>query len=169
MEAPGLFFVLLDWLNLGIPCAMPTMARRTMKRVVSKISTTIASMILALAAAPGARAAWVTFVNQTATRMPTGAGQNDPSLTTLDPEEKDYCWGDVDRDGDIDLVCVRKTPFSFPGGKRNVLYMNENGVLIDRASTLAIDSLGVPASEGVSQGFLDLTDDRKSQLVDVNN
>ena len=129
----------------------------------------VGAVVLSLGIAPIALAGWVNYVNQTSTRMPTGAGQNDPSITTADPEEKDYCWGDVDRDGDIDLICVRKTPFSFAGGKRNVLYMNENGVLIDRASTLAIDSLGVPASEGVSQGFLDLTNDRKSQLVDVNN
>src|SRR5678815_954676 len=107
--------------------------------------TKIGTMVLVLGMASTSHAAWVTYINQTATRMPTGAGQNDPALTTLDPEEKDYCWGDVDRDGDVDLVCVRKTPFSFAGGKRNVLYMNENGVLIDRASTLAIDSLGVPA------------------------
>lgn len=129
----------------------------------------IATVAVLLGAATTAQAAWVNFVNQTATRLPTGPGQNDPAVTTTDPEEKDYYWADIDRDGDTDLIVVRKVPFTFAGGKRKVLLMNENGVLMDRTSTLATDAAGVPASEGVSQGFLDLTNDRKNQLVDVNN
>ncbi|HWB20640.1 MAG TPA: VCBS repeat-containing protein, partial [Phycisphaerales bacterium] len=131
-----------------------------------------------------AMAQYATFQNQTSTRMPTGAGQNDPALTTADPQEKDYAWGDLDNDGDIDLVCVRKIPITHPGGFRNVLYMNENGVLIDRASTLANTSINVPPAEitaansmspaingwsGTSQGFLDPTNDRDVVIGDVNN
>ena len=80
---------------------------------------------------------WVNYVNETSTRMPTGAGQNNSATSTNDPEEKDYAWGDVDNDGDIDLVCVRKQPFTSTGKKINVLFMNEGGVLIDRTSTYA--------------------------------
>ncbi|MCI0365890.1 MAG: FG-GAP-like repeat-containing protein [Phycisphaerales bacterium] len=116
-----------------------------------------------------AQAAWVNYLNQTTTRMPTGAGQNTPAFTTTDPEEKDYAWGDVDRDGDVDLICVRKVPWTFAGGRRDVLYMNETGILIDRADTLANTAINVPASEGVSQGMLDLTNDRDVVVADVNN
>ena len=68
---------------------------------------------------------WVEFVNETATRL----SSTDPSVAINDPEEKDYAWGDVDNDGDIDLVVVRKEPFTTAGEEPNVLFMNENGVL----------------------------------------
>lgn len=107
---------------------------------------------------------WVEFVNQTSLRMPIGPGLNNPAVSTADPEEKKYVWGDVDHDGDIDLVCARKQPFTSIGGRRNVLFMNEgtaqghaiNGVLIDRTAQY------IP-------GFLDLTNDKDIVLTDVND
>lgn len=109
---------------------------------------------------------WVTFNNQTSSRIVAA-----PGLSTTDPEEKDYTWGDYDHDGDTDLVVVRKSPFSTIGRKRNVLFMNEgiaeghgvDGVLVDRTSQYA-----TAATDG-GQGFLDLTDDRDVISVDVNN
>ncbi len=94
---------------------------------------------------------WVTFADETATRLSAATG-----LGTSDPEEKDLISGDVDRDGDFDMIVARKVPFSTPGGKRNVLFLNINGVMTDQTSTLAPD-------------FLDETDDRDVVLVDVNN
>jgi hypothetical protein len=123
----------------------------------------------ALALAPLASAQWITYANQTSTRMPTGAGLNSPSTSTACPEEKDYAWGDVDHDGDLDVVCMRKRPLSCPGGRPNVLFMNENGILIDRTTVYAAAANGVPVAQGVSQGFLDSTNDRQAVLVDVNN
>ena len=38
---------------------------------------------------------WVQFTNETATRISANA-----QISTSDPEEKDYIWGDVDNDGD---------------------------------------------------------------------
>ena len=103
-------------------------------------------------AAPRAAVAgdWVTFVDQTASRIVA-----DPGVGVSDPQEKDLISGDVDQDGDADLIVVRKTPFTNPGGFRNVLFMNEGGVMTDRTSTLAPD-------------FLDPTDDRDVELADVD-
>lgn len=118
-----------------------------------------------------ANAQWVTFVNQTSTRMPTGPGLNTPATSTTDVEEKDYAWGDVDNDGDIDLVCVRKQPFTTTGKRTNVLFMNEgvaqghsiNGVLVDRTAQYAT-ATDVPGD----LGFLTPTNDRDVVLADVN-
>jgi len=93
---------------------------------------------------------WVEFVEATATRLVA-----DSAVGVADVEEKDFAVGDLDRDCRADLVVVRKTPFSNAGGRRNVLFMNEGGVLTDRTATLA------PA-------FLDATDDRDVQLADFD-
>jgi len=106
-----------------------------------------------------------TYQDETATRLVAA-----PSLGVADVEEKDYVWGDVDQDGDVDLVCVRKQPWDTPGRRRNVLFMNEgiaeghpvNGVLIDRSLEYA------SAADDGGQGFLDLTNDRDVALVDVD-
>jgi hypothetical protein len=113
---------------------------------------------------------WVTFRNETASRLPTPP--NDPALSTADVEEKEYAWGDVDQDGDVDLVVVRKEPFTTPGGRPNVLFMNEgaaeghaiDGVLVDRTAQYASAS-DVPGD----QGFLTPTNDRDVVVVDVDN
>ncbi len=93
---------------------------------------------------------WVTFVDETSSRIIA-----DPSVGVSDVEEKDLVAGDVDKDGDIDLIVVRKVPFSVAGPRRNVLFMNEDGIMTDRSSTLAPD-------------FLDATDDREVELADVD-
>ncbi len=142
----------------------------------------VAVVAAAFMITPDASAQWVNFTNQTATRMPVGPGLNTAALSTTDVEEKDYAWGDVDNDGDIDLICVRKQPFTSAGRKTNVLFMNEgiaeghsiNGVLVDRtaqyATAVDMDGDGItdpqPASD---QGFLTPTNDRDVVLADVNN
>lgn len=127
-----------------------------------------AAALVLLCADAGAQSApwpWPIFHEETSSRLVA-----DPSVGTGDVQEKDYAWGDVDRDGDIDLVCVRKEPFNTPGRYRDVLFMNEGtaeghaleGVLVDRTLEYATD-----ASDG-GQGLLDLTADRDVALVDVN-
>lgn len=154
-------------------------------RTVNMTYRSIGGVALAVLASGSASAQWVNFVNETSTRMPVGAGLNDATLSTTDPEEKDYAFGDVDKDGDIDLVCVRKQPFTTSGRKRNVLFMNEgiaeghaiNGVLVDRSAQFAVqttvtatfDDPQVPGGEMPDQGFLTPTNDRDVVLADINN
>jgi hypothetical protein len=125
---------------------------------------------------------WVQFVDETATRLiapvracSAGGNNGAPCLTDadcpdgvcdslgeLDPEEKDLAWADLDKDGDIDLVVVRKQFLSTPGRRRNVLFMNENGILVDRTVEYA------SAADDGGSGFLDPTNDRDVALIDVN-
>jgi hypothetical protein len=145
----------------------------------------LAGATVMLCAVSFASGQWVNFANETSTRMPVGAGLNTAATSTLDPEEKDYAWGDVDHDGDIDLVCVRKQPFTTSGRKPNILFMNEgiaqghaiNGVLVDRTAQYASATLvtetwddpQVPGGPLPDQGFLTWTNDRDVALADVNN
>lgn len=110
-----------------------------------------------LSATAGLRAQWVSYLDQTNARVTASAG-----LVINDSEEKDYAWGDLDKDGDTDLVIVRKQPFTSGGHFPNVLLMNEGGVLVDRSGTLTTST--VPGSAG----FLDATNDRDVVIADIN-
>ena len=101
---------------------------------------------------------WIDFADETDARL-----QADPALGTSDDQEKDYIVGDLDRDGDDDLICVRKEPFTSSGRGINVLFMNEGGVLVDRTAAYASDS-----DISGDQGFLTPTNDRDVELVDVD-
>ncbi|MCA9284177.1 MAG: VCBS repeat-containing protein [Phycisphaerales bacterium] len=101
---------------------------------------------------------WIDLVNQTSTRLvaPT-------SMVVNDNLEKDFGWGDFDQDGDVDIAVMRKFPGSIQGGFPNLLLMNEGGVLTDRTDEYATDS-----DEPGYNGFLDATNDREVEVVDVN-
>ncbi len=120
------------------------------------ISFSMAALAVATCA-PTLSAQWVSYTNQTASRLSASA-----ALVANDTQEKDYNWADLDQDGDIDLVIVRKSPFTSSGHFPNVLLMNEGGVLTDRSSTLTTST--VPGSSG----FLDATNDRDVEIADVN-
>jgi len=119
-----------------------------------------AAMVLLVAAEASAQfnVQWVGFTNESSRRI-----YAQPGLGLADPEEKDYAWGDVDNDGDIDLVVVRKQPGTTAGHKPNVLFMNEDGALVDRTAQYASDT-DVPGD----LGFLTPTNDRDVQLADFN-
>ena len=120
---------------------------------------TRALVVLASTLAAGsALPQWVTFVDETATRVSAP-----PAGVTEDIAEKSYAWGDLDRDGDVDLVIARKQPGTSTGQRRNVLLVNESGVLTDRTSEFAVAS-SVPGD----MGFFTPTNDRDVVVVDVD-
>ncbi len=121
--------------------------------------TVAAALAASSLLASSASAQWVNYVNQTSSRVIAS-----PSLLVNDNLEKDFEIADFDRDGDQDLICVRKFPGSIQGGFRNILFMNEGGVLVDRTV-----EYGSAADVAGSQGFLDPTNDRDVKAVDVDN
>ena len=86
-----------------------------------------------------------------------------PNLGLADNQEKDFAWGDLDRDGWTDLVVVRKRKNLLLGKRVNVLLMNEGGTLVDRTAQFA-SATDVPGD----MGFLTPTSDRDVAIVDVN-
>ena len=131
---------------------------KTMRNVAGRAALLSCCLAALLTGGRAARADWIQFVDQTATRLSAAA-----DVGVSDVEEKDYAWGDVDNDGDIDLVVARKQGWTTPGKRTNVLFLNENGVLVDRTSLYAVDS-DVPGD----LGFNTPTNDRDVQLTDVN-
>lgn len=100
---------------------------------------------------------WLTYAESPATLVA------DNNVGAGDTQEKDYAWADLDQDGDIDLISVRKQGFTTSGRRTNVLLLNEGGVLTD--STLA---LATSSSVAGDQGFLTPTNDRDVQIADLN-
>lgn len=122
------------------------------------IERSVFALAFCLLIAGTATAQWVDFANETSLRL---SASN--SLGAGDTQEKDYAWADVDSDGDIDLICVRKQPFTSTGAFPNVLFMNEGGILVDRTAQYASAS-----NVSGSNGFLDATNDRDVQIADFN-
>ncbi|MCH8252889.1 MAG: VCBS repeat-containing protein [Planctomycetes bacterium] len=129
-------------------------------RPKTKIALRLIPGLLAFAVmtVPSFASDWVDYTNETSARL---VAPN--SLGAGDTQEKDYAWGDVDKDGDIDLVVVRKQPFTTTGKRVNVLFMNEGGILVDRTTEYATDS-DIPGD----LGFNTPTNDRDIALVDVD-
>ncbi len=116
-------------------------------------------LALTVAFTSAANAQWATFTKETSTRMVASS-----SLIVNPNLEHDFATGDFDHDGDLDLICMRKFPGSVQGGFRDILFMNESGVLVDRTS-----EFGSAADASGSIGMLDPVNDRDVEAVDVNN
>ncbi len=125
--------------------------------------TSLSSFLIGTGAAAllagSASAQWLNYVNETSTRLSAASG-----LIVNDNLEKDFAWGDFDQDGDTDLICMRKFPGSIQGGFRDILLMNQGGVLVDRTA-----DYGTSADVAGSQGMFDSVNDRDVKAVDVDN
>ena len=85
-----------------------------------------------------------------------------PSDISNNSTEVDFAWGDVDSDGDTDLIVVRKQPFTTAGKRVNFLLRNDDGVL-NNVPDLVSDA-DVPGD----QGFNTPTNDRDVFLSDLD-
>jgi len=143
----------LAWIRISAP-------RRTALRSTTPLGTPLLLVTIAVLCcfAPAISAAWVEFVDETATRLVAA-----PANGVEDQEEKSFSWGDLDHDGDIDLVVGRKQPWTTPGKRTNVLFVNQDGVLTDRTADFATAS-----DVAGDQGFLTPTNDRDIRMVDVD-
>jgi len=86
-----------------------------------------------------------------------------PVSITDAANEADVAVGDLDRDGDLDVIVARKEPFITAGGRTNVLLMNEDGRLVDRSWALASAS-----DLAGDRGFMTETNDRDVQVADID-
>lgn len=101
---------------------------------------------------------WIEYTNQTASMLGVS-----PTSVSSNSTEIDFDYGDLDKNGFIDLVVARKNPFTVQGTQPNLLLMNENGVLVDRTAQYA------SASDVVGdQGFLTPTNDRDIKVGDLD-
>ena len=124
-------------------------------------ASAVAILLLVAAASDGAAQTdepWVRF-QADPTRLALPSGQ-----LTAGETELDFEVGDLDQDGWLDVVVVRKQRVSSIGKRTNVLLMSNQGVLEDKTALYASSS-DVPGD----QGFLTPTNDRELVLVDVDS
>ena len=85
---------------------------------------------------------WINFIDQTDDRIVISNVNDNDDSNAVDDMEKDFVVGDYDNNGYDDLIVVRKNPFSFAGGKTDLILMNDgNGELVDRTDIFAPEFL----------------------------
>ena len=127
-------------------------------RPCTRIGTTLGITAGALLAAT-ANAQWADYLESTNERLVI-----DDLYSVNDNIEKDFAWADFDKNGWVDMVIVRKFPGSIEGGAKNLLLMNEEGVLVDSTDQYATASNVVG-----DNGFFSLTNDRDVKIADFDN
>ncbi len=121
------------------------------------MKTTLFTFSLTILFCFNLQAQWLNFNEETSSRIVVSNITDNSNSNLVDDQEKDFAVGDFNNDGFDDLVVVRKTPFSSPGKKTDVLFMNRDGVLQDETNLFAPEFLTTN------------TDARDVICVDVNN
>lgn len=111
-----------------------------------------------------------TFVDESATRIVADAADG-----VSDTRAKAYGVGDLDQDGDDDIVVARRLRLNPPNGENqnaatpNTLFMNVSGVLTDMTATLAPALAASTASRAVAVADFDNDGDLDVIVGDGNN
>ncbi len=90
-----------------------------------------------------AHAQWITFTDETSSRLFLTPFADDPKGDPIDDGmEKDIAVGDLNLDGRPDAIVVRKLPFSSAGARQDVLLIHKpNGELRDETEQFAPEFL----------------------------
>lgn len=137
-----------------------------MRSILGSVAAFAAVMLVpSLAHAQALNNQWVTFSKQNShLSVGTLPDVGHPNMTDSDTQAQ-FEEGDLDRDGWLDVVCMRKQSASMPGKRTNVLLMNVNGVLTNKTAQYATAS----DAPGGDQGFLTPVNTRESVIADLNN
>lgn len=119
-----------------------------MRLLLTRAFTVAAMSCCLLSANLLAQSNWVDFTDE----------RSRLQFDTNDDQEKDMLVGDVDNDGDEDIIVVRKRPFSVDGPRVNLLLINENGNLVDRTAEFTPTFISDPDNARDVQ-FLDANND----------
>ncbi len=117
---------------------------------------TLFTLVLSLIAI-SAHSQWIDWEDETEDRIVVTNIIDNDDASLVDDQEKDLAIGDFDNDSFVDLVVVRKFPFSNPGKRMDLLFMNRDGVLTDETDIHAPGFISNP------------TDARDVFCTDVNN
>ncbi len=102
----------------------------------------------------------INFVNVSSTKIVQTVAEDADN-------EKEVEFGDVDRDGDLDVVIVSARSFFFAGARRNKLYLNQGGVFNEVTQNKIPGFMSVDVSRN---GFLrDYDNDGWLDLIVVND
>ena len=119
------------------------------------------SVIIVFLMSQSTIAQWINLEDQTADRLKLS------SIQKFDGEEKDIAIGDLNRDGWMDIVVVRKNPFSNQGPRADLLLLNDRGKLVDSTLHYAPEFISNP-SDARDVLIIDIDDDNWDDVIVCN-
>ncbi|MCH8033030.1 MAG: VCBS repeat-containing protein [Bacteroidetes bacterium] len=119
------------------------------------------SVIIVFLMSQSTIAQWINLEDQTADRLKLS------SIQKFDGEEKDIAIGDLNRDGWMDIVVVRKNPFSNQGPRADLLLLNDRGKLVDSTLHYAPEFISNP-SDARDVLIIDIDGDNWDDVIVCN-
>lgn len=119
------------------------------------------SVIIIFLMSQSAIAQWINLEDQTSARLTLS------SIQKFDGEEKDIAIGDLNRDGWMDIVVVRKNPFSNQGPRADLLLLNDRGKLVDSTLHYAPEFISNP-SDARDVLIIDIDGDNWDDVIVCN-